>query len=335
MKRAAKAWYRHWWALAAAAVGLTIIVGYSWYRTELRPAGSGPAQVFVVAPGTNAPKVASALHDARLIRNRNAFLTYMNFHGLRGLLKAGSYSIAPSESSPQIAAILTRGDSSLGELVIPEGYTIKQIEAAAAKRGIATSDFEAALAAPHSQAILATKPAGVSLEGYLFPDSYQIIPGTTTASSLVTAMLGDFAARVGTTYNQAFAAEGLSLHQGLTLASIIEKEVSRPSDRPIVAQVFLKRLKLGIPLGSDVTVDYAASLLGTTFNTGLNSPYNTYLHAGLPLGPICNPGLSSLDAVAHPAATDYLYFVAGTDGVTHFATTYAQHQQNIAKYMHE
>jgi UPF0755 protein len=322
------------WLSAGALIFVLIISFTAWYRLETRAVGAGNAQDFVVKPGSSAPAVASALKSAGLIRSRDAFITYLNFHTLRTQLKAGSFTLAPTYSVGKIADILTSNQSSTNRLVVPEGYTVKQIEIAVAKQGISNASFEAALATPHKQSILDTKPMAVSsLEGYLFPDSYEVIPGTTTASSLVDAMLSTATTKIGTSYDQSLTTEGLTLHQGLTLASIVEKEVYRPEDRPIVAQVFLKRLKLGIPLGSDVTVNYAAALLSTTFNTALNSPYNTYRFAGLPPGPICNPGLSSLDAVAHPAATDYLYFVADKNGVTHFAKTYAEHQANVAKYL--
>jgi len=146
-------------------------------------------------------------------------------------------------------------------------------------------------------------------------------------------MLDDFGQRVGPQYAAAFAAEGLTLHQGLTLASIVEREVNKPADRPIVAQIFLKRFHMGMPLGSDVTTQYASDLAGMAFNLNLDSPYNTRKNAGLPPGPICSPGLGSLDAVAHPAATDYLYFLAGSDGVTYYANTLAEHNVNVAKHL--
>lgn len=306
---------------------------YAGYRLALRPvASSGSAKPFVVAAGENAPTIAQHLMDAGLLRSRNAFVTYVNLHGLRSRLKVGSYSVAPTLSAPQIADLLAGGRTTTNRLVVPEGYTNAQITKAAAAAGIPAADMTAALAAPHSQAFLASKPAGVSLEGYLFPDSYQV-DSSTTAEALVNAMLNNFGERVGPEYVQAFAAEGLTLHQGLTLASIVEREVNIPADRPIVAQIFLKRYKLGQSLGSDVTTHYAADLLGVPFNTNLDSPYNTRKVTGLPPGPICNPGLSAMDAVAHPASTDYLYFLSGNDGKTYFAKTYAEHQANIAKHL--
>jgi UPF0755 protein len=313
---------------------LAVLAGYISYRVGLGPvATSGEAKQFTVASGENAPTVAQHLVDAGLLRSRNAFVTYVNFHGLRPLLKAGQYSIAPTMSGAEIAQLVAGGRTTTKRLIVPEGYRISQIETAAAKEGIPKEDFQAALAAPHTQAFLAGRPAGINLEGYLFPDSYQI-GSSTTAAELVNAMLDNFGKRVGPEYNQAFAEQGLTLHQGLTLASIVEREVSNPADRPIVAQIFLKRFRSGQSLGSDVTAVYAAELLKTSFDTNLDSPYNTRRYAGLPPGPICSPGLDAMDAVAHPATTDYLFFLSGDDGKTYFAKTYAQHQQNIAKYLH-
>jgi len=314
---------------------LVVLLGglYLNYRLGLRPvASTGAAREFTVATGENAPTIAQHLVDAKLLRDRNAFVTYVNFHLLRPRLKVGLYSISPTLSGSQIANLLAGGRTLTKRFVVPEGYTLVKIEAEAASIGITKAQFKAALAAPHTQTFLAVKPANVSLEGYLFPDSYQI-GSATTATSLVGEMLDNFGKRVGPEYTQAFAAEGLSLHQGLTLASIVEREVNIPADRPVVAQIFLKRLKLGQALGSDVTAHYAADLLGVPFNTNLDSPYNTRRVVGLPPGPICSPGLSAMDAVAHPAGTDYLFFLSGKDGKTYFAKTYAEHQLNIKKYL--
>lgn len=318
--------------LFVAAVPLA----YAKYRLDLRPVQAGGAPdytEFSVTSGQNAQTIATHLREAGLVRNRNAFITYVNLHGLRPRLKVGRYQLAATMSAPEIAELIADGKTLSKRLTIPEGYRLGQIEAAAAELGIPKTAFTTALAAPHAQDFLKTKPAGVSLEGYLFPDSYEI-GATTTAQELVNAMLDNFGRRVGAPYTQAFAQQGLTLHQGLTIASIVEKEVNIAADRPIVAQIFLKRHRLGMPLGSDVTVDYAAALLGTSFNLSLNSPYNTRKFAGLPPGPICSPGLSALDAVTHPASTDYLYFLTGKkDGKTYFGKTLADHERNIANHL--
>jgi UPF0755 protein len=325
---------RRRWALAGMVLlGLLLVGSYIVYRVELLPAGSSTtAQAFEVKSGTRVPDIATALESDGLIRSRNAFISYLNFHDLRTKVKAGTYALSPDMSAADIAHILVSGKALTNRLIVPEGYRLAQIQKMAAQYGIAEADFAAAVKAPHAQSFLATKPATVDLEGYLFPDSYEIDKAT-TATSLVDTMLATFGERVGPEYVQAFAAEGLTLHQGLTLASVVEREVNIPEDRPIVAQIFLKRFKTGMALGSDVTVHYAADLLGVPFNLDLNSPYNTRKYPGLPPGPICNPGLSALDAVAHPATTDYLFFLTGKDGKDYFAKTYAEHQQNIDRHL--
>lgn len=325
---------RHRLTIAIPASFLVLVIAaYAVYQYELRPVSAESGTVdFTVQSGERVPRIADGLKSAGLIRDRNAFITYVTIHNIRAKLEAGTYGLSPSDSSQIIASIMASGHTLANRMVVPEGYRLAQIEALAAKNGIAPVDFEVALAAPHTQSFLAAKPAGVSLEGYLFPDSYEVTK-TTTATQLVNEMLDDFGQKVGPEYVQAFAAEGLSLHQGLTIASIVESEVANPYDRPVVAQIFIKRLKTGMPLGSDVTAQYAADLLGVPFSTSIASPYNTLNHAGLPPGPICSPGLNALDAVAHPAATDYLYFLTGKDGKTYYATTYAQHEANIAKYL--
>lgn len=319
--------------IGIAIICLFLLVLYISYRINLgAPSTSKSAVVVEITSGERVPQITDMLLSKGLIKDRNAFITYLTFHGLRTRIAAGTYSIAKDLTTPELADILVQGKTLSDRIVVPEGYKLSQIEQLAATHGISIASFQAALAQPYTYSFLSTKPADVSLEGYLFPDSYEIDP-TTTASTLVKNMLEDFGNKVGPEYSQAFAAEGLTLHQGLTIASIVESEVSDPNDRPIVAQVFLSRFKLGMPLGSDVTAEYASGLLGESFSTAVNSPYNTLIHPGLPPGPICSPGLDSLDAVAHPAQTNYLYFLTGKDGKTYFATTYAQHQQNIAKYL--
>jgi UPF0755 protein len=321
------------------AVIAIVILMYAVYAFALRAvSSSAPTVQFVVQEGERVPKIADGLKAAGLIRDRNAFITYVTLHDIRAKLEAGTYNLSAADSSQEIATILATGQTASNRMVVPEGYRLSQIEQLAAKNGISNASFEAALAAPHSQSFLDSKPAGTSLEGYLFPDSYEVAKST-TATQLVNAMLDNFGNKVGPEYVQAFAAEGLTLHQGLTIASIVESEIANPDDRPAVAQIFIKRYKLGMSLGSDVTACYAyylqtgASVCDANAAIAIQSPYNTTLGPGLPPGPICSPGLNSLDAVAHPAATDYLYFLTGKDGKTYFATTYAQHEQNIQKYL--
>lgn len=311
-----------------------VVVVIGWYEVELRPAAArAQSQLFIIEEGQGAPVIGHNLQAAHLIRSKDAFITYLGLHGLRTKLKAGVFRLIATETTAKIAQTLTANGPSAHELMVIPGDTIAQIEDLAAKEGISTNSFEAALAAPHTEAILSTKPSTVSLEGYLYPDTYDL--SNVTADQLVDTMIINLATHLTPQIQQAWAAEGLNVHQGLTLSSVVEKEVANSTDRTKVAQVFLSRLKLGMPLGSDVTAAYASTLAGLPFNVSINSPYNTLLATGLPPGPICSPSLDAMEAVAHPAATNYLYFLAGNDGKTYYAQTYAEHQANIAKYLQQ
>jgi UPF0755 protein len=185
--------------ITAAAPLFIILVLYVSYRVGLRPVSdTGAAQQFTVSAGENAPRIGQHLLDAKLIRNRDAFVTYVNFHGLRPRLKVGTYLISPTLSAGEIAELLAGGRTLSKRVVVPEGSTLRKIQDIAVAAGIPAADFKAALAAPHSQSFLAGKPPDVDLEGYLFPDSYSI-SATTTATQLVDTMLDTFASRVAGT----------------------------------------------------------------------------------------------------------------------------------------
>ena len=305
-----------------------------WYSAGLRPVDSRDqvSQVFHLAAGSGTNEAANALKNQNLIRNARVFEVYVTVNGLRSKLQAGTYSISPSKSVEEIVDIMTKGAVASDRITIPEGKNLDQVTTLAVKKGYNKEDFQRALNADYTNDFLATRPAGASLEGYLFPDSY-----ATTADynskALIQAMLDNFDKQVTPAMQAGYDAQGLTLEQAVTLASIVQKEASNASDQPTVAQVFLSRIKVGIPLGSDPTVIYAAEQLGKSFDVKLDSPYNTYVHKGLPPGPICSPGLSALQAVASPTSTSYLYFIADKQGKTHFATTFAEHQANINKYL--
>lgn len=319
--------------IATASLLMIIILSFAfWYRLQLRPVGADRALNFEIQAGQSAGEIADRLESLQLIRSRSAFVIFVTSRGIRNKLQAGTYTLSPGQSTTVIAGILSKGAVSTDQLVVPEGFTLAKIIQLAAKKGIDEASMRAAIAMPHSNGFLATKPATIDLEGYLFPDSYQV-GRHTTAEQLVNAMLTDFDHRVGSDIRQAFSAQGLSLHQGITLASIVEKEVPSEVDRPIVAGIFMNRLAAKMPLESDVTVEYAATLYGVPFDTKLDSHYNTYKYPGLPVGPVCNPGISAIIAAARPAKTDYLYFLAGKDRKTHYARTFAEHEQNIQKYL--
>lgn len=316
-----------------AILGIWALFCLAWYQYNLRPvSASTHSKLIIIERGTSVDTIADNLEQNKLIRNSAAFKLYVTIHGLRGRLQSGAYDLQPSKSSRTIAKMITRGQTTSKKLTIPEGFTISAIRAKAATYGIDPAAFDAALQQDLSGTKAAQRPANTSLEGYLFPDTYTITPAT-SAQALVRSMVEHFDTKVDESIIAGFADQGLSLQQGITLASVVEREVSNPADQKLVAGVFLNRLRAGQKLQSDVTVDYGASLLGKSFNLQLNSPYNTYVIAGLPIGPICNPGLSVMQAVANPTQSNYYYFVAGKDGKTHYAETVDQHNANVQKYL--
>jgi UPF0755 protein len=189
--------------------------------------------------------------------------------------------------------------------------------------------------------ILATRPAGATLEGYLFPDSYRIEPETTT-KQFVESLLNQFARKIAGAVGEGFQTNGLTVHQAVTLAAIIEREAQVPAERPTIASVFYNRLRINMHLGADPTVQYALGYQEseerwwkkalTYDDLEVASPYNTYVNLGLPPGPICNPGLASLQAVAAPATTEFYFFVATGDGSHVFSRTFEEHNANVRKY---
>lgn len=310
-----------------------VLACFGWYQYNLRPvSASTHSKLIIIERGTSVDSIAENLEQNELIRSSTAFKLYVTIHGLRGRLQSGAYDLRPDQSSRTIAKVITKGQTTSEKMTIPEGFTISAIRAKAATYGIKPEDFDAALQQDLTGTKAAQRPADTSLEGYLFPDTYVITPAT-TANALVRTMVEHFDAKVTDELVAGFAAQGLSLQQGLTLASIVEREVSNPADQKLVAGVFINRLKIGMKLQSDVTVDYGRALLGKPFNTALDSPYNTYMIPALPVGPICNPGLAAMRAVASPTPSKYYYFLAGKDGTTHYAETVDQHNVNVQKYL--
>lgn len=324
--------------LVVTAVGITaVVVVRHTYQENLKPVSKSENQVEVTIPtGSTVTEISSKLKKAGLIRESWAFEWYVRSHDLRDKLKAGTYSFAPSQSIPDIADTLAQGKVATNLVTILPGKRLDQIRAALINSGFKPSDVDEALK-PENYAnhpALVDKPAGASLEGYLYPESFQKT-AETSPKQIVRASLDEMQKRLTPELRAGIAKQGLSVHEGIILASIIEKEVDNAADRPIVAQVFLRRLKGGMKLESNVTAIYGAIVAGKTPSLTFDSPYNTYVHAGLPVGPISNEAVSALQAVANPTNTEYLYFVAGDDGKTYFSSSLAEHEQLVRDHCHE
>jgi len=319
--------------------GATLLVRHIYFES-LKPVSATTTnqktQLVTIENGASVEHIAQQLKKAGLIRSPWAFKLYVSSKNVREALEAGTYSFDPSQSVAEIVSQLTHGKVATDLVTIIPGQNLSQIRTTLTNYGFKISDVDEALK-PSSylkNPALVDLPAGASLEGYIYPDSYQKTANT-NPKEIVSEALAEMNSHLTPDLRAAFAQQGLSTYQGVILASIIEQEVSNQGDRNQAAQVFLKRLREGMLLGSDVTALYGALQAGQKPTVSYDSPYNTRLHLGLPSGPISNVSASSLMAAAHPANTDWLYFVAGDDGVTHFTHTLQEHEAAAQQYCHK
>lgn len=305
------------------------------YSENLKPLnGSDNTSIIVtIDPGSTPSDIARELDDKGVIKSDWAFEWYVRNHNLRSDLKAGTYLFMPSQSVQEIVDKIIAAEVTSDLVTILPGKRLDQIRADLIEAGFSKKDVEKALNPDNYRAhpALTDLPKGASLEGYLYPESFQKVKET-TASEIIEKSLDEMNRYLTAEIRQGFAKQGLNVHQAIVIASIVEQEVGSDSDRSIVAQVFLKRYKEGIRLGADPTAFYGAAIDGKDLTVTYDSPYNTRLYEGLPPGPIGNVSSTSLEAVAFPAETDWLYFVSGDDGTTHFSKTLEEHEELTRKY---
>nr|WP_273545649.1 endolytic transglycosylase MltG [Paenibacillus caui] len=330
--------------ILAAAAGAG---GYIYYG--MKPAASSDQAVrFTIEPGTGTAQIADLLQQQGLIRNSLLFRTFLKYKSEGGRFQAGSYEMKPGVTYDQIIAKLNAGDVVAEEMVrftIPEGYTVKQIADKLQAEGIVNAEAFLKLAkdpAGIDSTLLSQIPADKQLlyrlEGYLFPETYELKKGSTEAD-IITRMLEETSKRLKQipSFDAKLKADGLTLNQMMTIASLVEREVVVDKERSLVAGVIDNRIKQNMKLEIDATVQY---LLGKPKERLLNSdlrkvdsPYNSYLYAGLPPGPIAAPSLKSIEAALEPESSDYLFYVTKKDGSHEhlFAATYKEHLANIRK----
>ena len=325
-------------SLLLIALVCAALAAYAVYDPIGPPAGtSDTAATYVdIAPGTGSQAIAAQLEHAGVLRSRYAFLLLRTVKG--GKLIAGEYRFNHPAAATEVYTRLARGDVYTVPLTIPEGYNLFDIAQAVESAGLGSRDAFLAAERSNTNLIADLAPNAPSLEGYLFPDTYRFARHV-PPSQILAAMVRRFravAAQLSLTSN--LEPRTLNLPTTVILASLIEKEVSQDSERPLVASVFQNRLAQGIPLATDPSVIYAALLdgryRGAIYASDLQSgsPYNTYRHTGLPPGPICNPGVAALKAAVAHAATDYLYFVADAQGHSRFSATLKQHSEQVQVY---
>jgi UPF0755 protein len=320
-------------ALACLAAVAGAALGLAWAS---RPAGAladGPRTVEIPA-ATGVLDIARQLADQGVIRSRAAFVALAAVRGTARSLKAGEYEVPQGASLMAVLNLLETGRVKPHLLVLPEGFTIRELGRQLEAEGIATqADVVRAATNPRLAWSLGIEAS--SLEGYLFPDTYQVTKGT-RVEEILGRMVQRFREKAGTDDVVARAGErGMTLHQLVTLASIVERETALASERPIIARVFLNRLERDMPLQADPTVSYAMAKEGrapTREDLQADHPFNTYRNRGLPPGPIGSPGRLAIEAVLAPANVPYLYFVAIDDRAHHFSTTLEEHNEAVARY---
>src|SRR5438270_5107086 len=296
----------------------------------LLPSGPQSQQFVQLKPGSSARHIAAGLQQAGVIRSQYAFLLW---HYLRGhkSLKAGEYAFDHPANGLEVYDRIARGDIYFRTVVVPEGFNMFDIASAIEAAGLGSHEDFLEAAQKQTALVRDLDPQAPSLEGYLFPDTYHF---TRTQS------MHDIAAAMVRRFRQAAKEAGLTqnVHNVVTMASIVEKETGVAEERPEVASVFYNRLQKNMVLATDPSVIYTALLenrySGAIHQSDLHSdsPYNTYRNAGLPPGPISNPGRASLDAAMHPAQTNYLYFVSDNQGHHRFARTDSEHAANVQAY---
>src|SRR5215831_169283 len=323
--------------LVLAAAVAAAVAGVYYGRVDEKFLGYSGADQFVdIAPGTGSRAIGHALVEAGVVRDELTFRLAVYLTGTGRELKAGEYRFAGAMSAKEVARKLARGDIFLRPITFPEGLTLIEMSRVYESKGLGTA--KAFLdAAKDTTAIKTLDPVAKDLEGYLFPETYNV-PRKMDAAALVQKMADRFLAIFDQAMRDAAAAKGLKLREVVTLASLVEKESSHDDERPTVAAVYENRLRVGMPLQCDPTVIYALEKAGkydgnlTKKSLQYDSPYNTYRHPGLPPGPIAAPGRSSLKAALEPAAVEYLYFVSRNDGTHVFATTLAEHNKNVKEW---
>lgn len=327
--------------LALLLIVLVIVAGaagaWLYSRVSEPYRGYDATERFVEIPtGAGSRTIGDRLIEAGVVRDPITFRVALWLTGDARRLKAGEYRFDRPMTPVEVIAKIARGDVYVVNLTFPEGLNIREMGKIFETRGVGpASAFVDAANDP--SLIRSLDPEADNLEGYLFPETYAL-PRHTGAAALTRLMTNRFQQVLTPELRRAAEAGGLSVRHVVTLASLVEKETAQPEERPLVAAVYLKRLRIGMPLQADPTVIYALERAGKyTGNLrredlSFDSPYNTYRYPRLPPGPIASPGQSSLEAVVRPAAVDFLYFVSRNDGSHEFAATLNEHNRNVQKY---
>lgn len=310
-------------------------ISFEWYLHH--PVMHDTAYV-TVESGMSFRGTVRALRKAQVIEYPFFFMLYGELQHASNQLKAGEYEFPPGLTAREVLAKMLRGEVRTFEVRIPEGWNLQQIANYVSARPFITdkekfvNEFWVACKDPARIAKLGVQTP--TLEGFLFPSTYNL-QRPKTGGELVDRLVAEFVKQYDQGLRAAATAHNMSMQEVVTLASIIEKETAQQTERPLISAVFHNRLKINMPLATDPTVIYGlAKFDGNLHKSDLENPhpYNTYIHAGLPPGPIANPGRAALDAAINPATTEYMFFVSKNDGTHQFSKTYAEHEAAVNQY---
>lgn len=316
-------------ALAAALVLMIVFVIIPLSESPAYTGEKGIPVYFTVRPGMSVSEIGKELHARGVIDSETKFWWTAKLNGFENKVKSGTFALQTGMTPRDALEMLVYGNTVTIRFTIPEGFSVRDIAERLESEGLVKANDFIALAKTYRPYPYVEEHENVryAAEGFLFPDTYEI-NGEFDAARIMEMMAENFDRRLTKEMRDRAKEMNLSIYELVTLASLVEKEAYHDEDRPIIAQIFLKRLRLGMPLQADPTVQYLLNepkedLLFS--DTEIASPYNTYQNVGLPPGPIASPGTASLMAVLHPAATNYLYFVADRNGNNYYATNYADH----------
>ncbi len=327
------------WAL------ILILVAYGWYRFSLRAYDSGSTEriPLTIEQGMSTSAIAELLEESEVIRSSTAFRLYARIHGLQGSLQAGEFIFTKDQSVPEVIDALQSGKTQEISITIPEGFTVKDIDDLLAEQGLTkpsdvidcanTCDFASFEFLPSSTG---RAERGGKLEGYLYPDTYFVSPKDFVVKFFLERLLTTFRNSVIEEFAEDIEQSPYDLDQIVIMASLVEEETRTDDERAIVAGILWKRFDAGTGLGVDATVRYALdkpSSALTVSDLDTNSDYNTRKFRGLPPGAIASPSLESIKAALHPEASEYWYYLHGTDGQIRYAKTNEEHNENKYKYL--
>lgn len=314
-----------------------VAFGFFVNKALVAPAGnSNEAKIFTIEPGSGNAKIAMNLKEQGLIKYPWLFLGFIQYKNINNKMQTGKYELKDTMTISEIADILSQGKVAENQVTFPEGFTIDQMAKRLEEQNIVkAADFKKAAKVYYPYRFLDDRPKKNNLEGFLFPDTYNFTLDA-TADNVVEKMLLNFDEKLTDKMRDDIKKTNMNIYEVVTMASIIEKEVISPEDQKMVAGIFYKRWNSDMPLQSCATLQYILKTNKKVFSvadTQVESPYNTYLNKGLPPGPICNPGISAIEAAIYPTKTDYLFFLSDKDGKTIFAKTYEEQLANQEKYL--